>query len=98
MTLSTVENRDDPPARTWRVGDEDDAAALFAEPPQGVGGFFILDDAVVNDAPDIAEDHVVIVGKFAQAADETRRLDRFWRRIAETSEEFSLTNGKYNHR
>ena len=74
--IQIIEKRDDPPARTRRVGDEDDAAALLAKSPQGIGGFFVLDDAIVNDAPDIAEDDIVIGGKFAQAADETRRLDR----------------------
>ena len=69
-----VEQRRDIRSRGRRVGDQHDGAPLPPKLPQRKGGLRIGANAVMHDAPDIAENHI-ISGESAGAAE--WRMGRF---------------------
>src|SRR5215217_4111580 len=65
-----VELADDGAPRPRRVGDQDRSAAPVPEARQGLAGLLRGLDAVVDHAPDVAEDHVVAGRDLLEARDE----------------------------
>src|SRR5215203_5421709 len=65
-----VELADDGAPRPRRVGDQDRSAAPVPEARQGLAGWREGLDAVVDHAPDVAEDHVVAGRDLLEARDE----------------------------
>ena len=60
--------------RARRVGDEDDAAALPAEVRERLDRGRVRGDAVVDDAPDVAQDGVVAGSDLPEAGDFAGRV------------------------
>lgn len=80
-----VEHFDDRRRGTRCIGDEDDPAALPAVVHQRFDGGGVRGDAIVHDAPDIAQYRVVAGGDFAQSFNCLHQMSRgfqAWRRSA----------------